>query len=232
MEAWDGGFGLVHVALAGAVLLALRDRRSRVLAVAALLAFLLPLALVPYARYAFAGLVLMLPVAVAGLCAAFAWRGALAVAALVALTGVVMRPNADWLQHTGAAKRALLALGRDAPLMARYAPERVIHRRLRVQRPDTRVLDLHGARHAELAGRGRTATWYAPALHAAAARAQADASGRAWARLLAREGIGDVVLHGPSLTRAEAAGLRLAGADRVLTVDDVEWWTIPSADAR
>lgn len=232
LEAWDGGFGFVLVALGGAAVAALLRPDIRLAAACAIIAIVLPLALIPYARYALPGVVLLLPVAVSAVCNAN--RAHIAGAALggLALLNIGFMPNAHWLLHTGGAKRALLAGGRDGPLLERYAPERLIHARIRARAGNAVVADLTGATHAELAGAGRTATWYAPALHAQAMEADSDPSGAAWARLLRAEGVTDVVVRPALVAPPRAAGLRRAGANRALTVDDVEWWTIPSRDAR
>jgi hypothetical protein len=231
-EAWDGGFGFVPIALGGAVLVALTQRRARVLAVCGLLAFAGMLALVPYARYAFPGLVLLLPPAVHALRTHLARPTATRVVALVAALNFAFMPNAHWLLHTGGPKRALLSGGLDAPLLTRFAAERVVNARIRGERRAARVLDFQGATHAELAGAGRTTTWYAPRLHAAARAADRDPTGGAWSRLLEDERITDVVVRRAGLPEARTAGLVRRGAYRVLTVDDVEWWRIPDPNSR
>lgn len=232
LEGWDGGFGFIVIALAGALLIALRPRQTRLLAACALIALIAPLAATPYARYAFVGLVLVLPVAVHAVHEAFDRRAAVCIVLGVAALNFLFMPNANWLLHTGGAKRALVAGGRDEPLLRRYAPERLVYARIRATRPDAVVLDLDGATHAELAGSGRTATWYAPRLHAATALADLDASGRAWSDLLAAEGITDIVIRRAGLAAPRAAGLAHSGAYRVLTLDDVEWWRLPPRVAR
>lgn len=232
LEAWDGGFGFVQVALGGAMLAALRERRTRLLAACGLVAFLLPLAAVPYARYAFAGIVLLLPVAAHAVFSNFGRTTATRVVLAVALLDFAFLPNSHWLLHAGGPKRVLLAGGRDEPVMERYAPERVVHARIRESARASRVLDMHGATHAELAGAGRTSSWYAPRLHAASTAADRDASGEAWARLLVSERVTDVVLRPSRLEAAQKAGLARRGAYRALTVGDVEWWRIPVQGAR
>lgn len=230
-EGWPGGFGFVLVGLAGAVALALSRRGTRAVAGIALAALVAPLLAVPVARYAFPAMALLLPAAVVALYDRLPSRRAAAVVALVCVCNVAFQANSHWILRTAGVKRALSSLGDDATVMARYAPARVLNARILATRPRARVLDLHGARHAELARAGRTATWYAPAVHAAAAAAEGDPSGRRWATLLAREGITDVLLQPAQLTPPQAAGLARVGADRVLTVDDVEWRAIPSPNA-
>lgn len=230
-EGWPGGFGFVLVGLAGAVVLALSRRGTRAVAGLALLALVAPLLAVPVARYAFPALVLLLPAVAVALHDRLPSRRAVAIVALVCLCNLAYQANSHWILRTAGVKRALSSLGDDATVMARYAPVRVLNARILATRPRARVLDLHGAHHAELAGAGRTTTWYAPGLQAAAATAEGDPSGRLWADLLRREGITDVLLQPAQLTPAQAAGLARVGADRALTVEDVEWRAIPSPNA-
>src|SRR5690606_7007791 len=63
LEGWDGGAGFVLIALAGAWLAALLDRRGRGLAICAGLAVVLPVLPLQYARYVHPGMVLLLPAA-------------------------------------------------------------------------------------------------------------------------------------------------------------------------
>lgn len=227
-EGWPGGFGFLLVGFAGAVGIALMQRSTRAIAAVALAAMVAPLLFVPYARYAFPALVLLLPAAVVALHARLVPRHAACVVALLCACNLAFQANSHWILRTAGVKRALSSLGDDAAVMSRYAPARVLNARILAKRPHARVLDLHGATHAELAGAGRTTTWYAPRLHAAGIAADRDSSGARWAALLVREGISDVLLHPAQLTPAQAAGLSRLGADRVLTVDDVEWRAIPS----
>src|SRR5690606_24516855 len=120
------------------------------------------------------------------------------------------------------------AAGADAPLLERYAPERLLVASIRERAPDSgAVLLLTHPFHAELAGRGRTVEWYAPRLHAAAAQADADASGEAWARLLRDEHIAEAILAPEALPPARRKGLERMGATREMTVGNAEWWRIP-----
>lgn len=232
LEGWDGGIGLLPVALAGAWLLALAGRDTRGLALCALLAFALPLLALHYARYTHPGLVLALPVLAH---AVQRWlparRGGALLAATCLAGGLAWQANANWVLHVGGPGRALLALGRDAPLFERYAPERTLAAAIRAQAPDGGpVLLLSQPWLAEFAGRGRTVAWYAPRLRAAAAAADQDTTGAAWAALLRREHIAEVILSPAALPAARAAGLARAGAQRKLATGDAEWWRIPSSE--
>lgn len=232
LEGWSGGAGFVLVALAGAFALAFTRPALRAPAACAAIAIAVPLLAMPYARYTFVGLVLLVPVALRAVESALPRRAAFALVVGLCLLDLAFAANSGWVLRTGGVRRAVLALGADAPLLARYGPERLVYARLRVSDPDGRVADLSGATHAELAGRGRSFSWYAPRLHADARAADADASGGAWAHLLCREGVRHAVLRPEGLPAARRAGLVRLGAYRVLTVGDVEWWAVPARKPR
>jgi len=232
LEGWNGALGFVLVALAGAWLLAFADRRARGLAICATLAIALPLLPLQYARYLHPGIALLLPALVLALQRALPrTRATWLVAGLCALN-LLFQANAYWLLHLGIHKRAFKAAGADAPLLERYAPERLLVAAIRERAPDSgAVLLLTHPFHAELAGRGRTVEWYAPRLHAAAAQADADPSGDAWARLLRDEHIAEVILAPEALPPARRKGLERMGATREMTVGNTEWWRIPPGGA-
>ncbi len=234
LEGWDGGFGFVLVVLAGAWLLALADRRTRAPALCASLALALPLCVVQYARYAMPGLVALLPVLVVALHARLPLLQASAIAGLLCAVNLAFQANANWLLHTGGIMRSVAAMGRDAPMFARYVPERALIAQLRrADGPQRAVLllDADTPAHAELAGRGRTTAWYSPRWHEDARQADAAASGAAWARLLRARGVGEVILRPAALSPAQRAGLQGAGARRRATVGAAEWWTLPEEGA-
>lgn len=232
LEGWDGALGFVLVALAGAWLLAFVDRRARGLAICATLAIALPLLPLQYARYLHPGIALLLPALALALQRTLPHaRATWLVAGLCALN-LLFQANAYWLLHLGIHKRAFKAAGADTPLFARYAPERVLIDAIRTRAPGSGpVLLLTHPFHAELAGRGRTVEWYSPRLHAAATRADADASGEAWARLLRDEHIAEAILAPETLPPARRKGLERMGATREMTVGNVEWWRLPRGGA-
>ena len=232
LEGWAGGFGFALVALGGAVFVALLQRRTRAMALCAVIAVLLPLVAMQYARYAFVGLVLALPAAAAVLDRRLRTRTAAALVAALCVANLAFQANSNWLLRTAAIKRAVAALGDDGRLFERYAPERVLAARIRAETPQVIVLDLHGAAHAEFAGAGRTRQWYAPVLERAARAADADSSGAAWAALLRRERISAVLVRPAKLTPAQHAGLTRLDAHPVLTVDEAQWWQVPGSTAR
>jgi hypothetical protein len=70
-------------------------------------------------------------------------------------------------------------------------------------------------------------------MQTAAAAADRDLAGAAWAQLLRREHIAEVILAPATLPAPRRAGLARAGAQRKLAAGDAEWWRIPPAkDAR
>ncbi len=230
-EGRDGALGMALVALAGPWLLALADRRTRGLAACATLAIALPLLPLQYARYVHPGMVLLLPALPAAMQRWTGRRAGVAMLVAVCIAGVALQANANWMLRAGAVKRSVAALGKDAPLFDRYAPERTLAAAIRTKAPGSGpVLLLSRPYQAEFAGRGRDIAWYAPRLEHAAALADRDPGGEAWAALLRRERIAEVVLAPAALPPARAAGLARVGAVRHLAAGDAEWWRIPSSE--
>ncbi len=225
-ESHDGGFGFVLVALAGSWLLALRDARTRGLAIAAGIGLLLALLPLQYARYLQPALVLAIPVLVVA-CPAIRGAG-IAFWALCALN-LAFASNANWILRTGGLKRAIGAAGADMPLLERYLPERALAARLRASGDRGLVLLMPGSNIAlaELGQRGRNLLWYSPRWQAEGLRADADASGHVWAGLLRDNRIGHVILRPATLTSAQRAGLQHSGAVLAATTGDAQWWRIP-----
>jgi hypothetical protein len=233
-EGWDGAAGFAYVALAGAWLLALVHARTRALAACASFAILLPLLPLQYARYLHPGLALLLPCLVVALHRALPPRAAIGAIVALCVAQLAFQANAQWFLHTGAIKRSLAALGRDAPLLERYTPERLLAQRIRGASPDAVVLllDAQAPYLAEFAGRGRTTDWYDPRLHARAAQASADPSGASWAALVRDAGASHVIVRPATLTSAQAAGLRQLAAQRVAEAGEAQWWRIPAEASR
>jgi hypothetical protein len=225
-ESFDGAFGFVLVALAGVWLLALRDARTRGLAIAAGVGLLVPLLPLQYARYLQPALVLMIPALVVAYPAV---RGAtVAFWALCALN-LAFATNANWMLRTGALKRAIGAADNDTASFERYLPERALAARLRDSGDKGTVLLLPGSSIAlaELGQRGRNMLWYSPRWQAQGLRADGDPSGEAWARLLRDNRIAHVILRPATLTPAQRAGLRRSGAVLESSAGDAQWWRIP-----
>jgi hypothetical protein len=234
LEAWDGAFGFVLVALAGAWLLALLRRDTRAPTLAASAVLLLPLLPMQYARYAFPGLVLLLvPLLLATAAALGARRCTLLVGALCVL-GLVYQPNANWLLRTATLRQLVRDGGATGTVLARYAPERALIAELRRRDPgDSLVLALDPASPtvAELAARGRSVAWYAPRLEAARVAADADASGARWQAVFDDLQVRWLLLRPQRLTEAQRAGLARCGAERVAAAGDAELWSHAAAHA-
>jgi hypothetical protein len=237
LEAYPGGGGFVLVALAGAWLLALWQRRTRAVAALALAMLVAPLLATQYLRYVYPALVLALP-ALVGAAFAAAPRSAHALLLATCVANLVFQANGHWMLRTGAVKDTVMASGRDAPLLVDYAPERLLAAALRgrwaedgARHGHVLTLGLDSPTLAELGAAARTVSWYDPSLQAEAGGADADASGAAWAALWRAHGIGDLVLHAQRLSPAQRAGLALSGATREQAIGDVEWWRLPSVDS-
>ena len=226
-ESFDGGFGFVLVALAGVWLLAVRNARTRGLAIAAAAGVLLPLLPLQYARYLQPALVLAIPALVV---AYPAMRGSTAAFWAPCVLNLAFSTNADWMLRTGALKRTIVAAGTDTPLLERYLPERALAARMRANERDSGLVLLMPGSNialAELGQRGRNMLWYSPRWQAEGVRADADASGQAWSRLLRDNRIAHVILRPATLTPAQRAGLQQAGAMPEASVGDAQWRRIP-----
>lgn len=226
-ESFDGGFGFVQIALAGAWLLALCDARTRGLAIVSGLGLLLPLLPLQYARYLQPALVLALPALVV---AVPRLRGATAAFWTLCVLNLAFAANAHWMLRTGALKRAIGAGGGDTLLLERYLPERVLAAQLRDAEDASGIVLVmpgSGVALAELGQRGRNMLWYSPRWEAEAARADADASGAAWVRVLRDNRIAHVVLKPARLSPAQRAGLQRSDAALAATAGDAQWWRLP-----
>lgn len=230
VEAYDGGGGFLLIALAGPWLLSLVHRNTRVAALAATAVLLLPLIPLQYLRYAYPGQVVLGAILVTTLFAVDVRRAGWLAIGLCVLH-LAFQANGHWMLRYGAIKQTVKAAGRDAPLFKRYAPERLLAAEIhRAGGPvgNVLVLDTSQAFFAEFGTRGRTVSWYSPPLSAAAATAGQDASGEAWAALLRREHISDVILRSETATPAQRKALQIVGATRKASVEATEWWMLPT----
>lgn len=228
-ESFDGGGGFLLVALAGAWLVSLVHRDLRALAVIAGVVLVIPLVPVQYLRYAYPGIVLLVPVAIVA--AGRSLPSSLtSLAVALCVLNLAFQVNSHWTLRTGILKQAVLSLGKVAPVFAQYAPERTLAALIRDRSPVARnvlFLSTEQPWFAELGQRGRSPTWYAPGLQAAAQAADRDASGRAWVRLIAQEHIGEIVLRRSQVGDAQLRALQeLKGRHRA-TIGDAEWWSLP-----
>ena len=232
-ETLAGSAGFALVALAGAWVLALLQRGLRGFAFAATAMFLMVLLPLQYLRYAFPAMALLVSIMAIATARNDPRRG-IWLLATVALLGFAFQANGNWMQRTGALKQAVLAGGSDAPLLAKYAPERLLAQQLRRSGgPSGKVLvmDAGSPAYAEFGLAGRTTAAYDAVTHPMASAADADLSGKLWLALLRREPVSEVILRPDAVTGAQAAGLRLAGARKQAGFAAAEWWRIPAGDA-
>ncbi|HEX7916122.1 hypothetical protein [Rudaea sp.] len=222
-----GGYGFVLVAYAGAWLWALYRRETRAYALTASAVMLLPLLPMQYARYAFPGLVLLLPVLTVAGSAAVGPSHFSILAYVLCVLNLAFQANGPWPLDTVARKRLLTNLGDTEVVLQRFAPERLLIAELRKRDPSDSIilsLDRQAPFVAELAGCGRTVSWYAPSLDAAASAADADPGGAAWRRLIDDSGARWLLLHANRLSPAQRAALAAPDAERVRAIDNAELW--------
>jgi len=235
LEAEPGGFGFVLVMFIGAWLVALWHSQTRGLAVAASAIMLLPLLPMQYARYAFPGMALLLPaLLIAGSSTIGAKRFAGIALALCALN-LAFQANAPWPLTTVARKRLLTNLGDADVVLRRFAPERVLIADLRKLDPTESIvlaMDGRAANIAELAGRGRTVSWYSPSFEGARIQADTDPSGERWLQLIDNSGAAWLLVRPDHLGDAQRAALMSGAAQRVAAVGEAELWSWKGPTAR
>jgi hypothetical protein len=234
LECWNGGFGFSAVMLSGAWLLALltRMRRAPVLAATAIL--LLPLLPMQYARYAFPGLVLLLPVLMVTLRDAVGPKPALAIASVLCVLNIAFQANASWSLHSSARKRLVISVADIEDVFRHFAPERALLADLRARDDGESIvfaIDPTAPVIAELAGRGRCVAWYDTALHKRWIAAEADVSGEEWSRLFNDTRARWLLLRPANASEALRNGLARAQAERIATQGEAELWLLPSASS-
>lgn len=226
-ENFAGAAGFSLVALAGAWLLALARRETRMIGLVATALFVLPLLPLQYLRYAFPALVLLLvPMALAAL-HADPRRGAWLLIA-VCVANFAFQANGNWMQRTGALKQTVIAAGKDHRLFERHAPERILIARIRESAIAGNVLLMSDIepRYAELGGHGLTVSRYAPGMRNAANRAEQDPSGTTWVALWRSWDVSDVILDASSMTPARETALSRAGAELKQQAGEAQWWRL------
>ena len=244
IEAWPGAAGFLLVGLAGALPLALcksllgpsvGPSASNViwpLALVGLAAFLLPLLFVQYLRYTQPGLVLLLPLLVAGLQEARPrrWVDRLLIALVVLNLG--FHGSAHWALYFGALSKQVLH-GRTA-VMERFAPEAQIaewlHRQP-LQQARILLVDRDRAYIAPFAGQAFARNWYDLEINTLAAAADDDPGGGSWRQTWFDLGITHVLTAEPVAAPVQA-GLAGAGAEVVYAFGDTRLWQLPVTGAR
>ncbi len=229
LETFAGGGGFVLVALGGAWIVALTQRRTALIAAVLALTIAIPLLPMQYLRYAFPACVALLPLLAATAFGADPRRAAWLLGG-VCLLNFAFQSNGHWMLRTGAIKETVLALGDDHASFRHYAPERILVAQLRASPGNTGnvlALDPDYPHSMELGRRARTLSSYDPSLASARALANGDPSGAAWQDLLGREDIGHVLSRKKTMTAAQRAGLVRAGATLRAEQGDAQWWSLP-----
>ncbi len=230
LEAFGGGGGFVLIALLGAWVLAVLQRRTALTAVMLAALILLPMIPMQYLRYAFPASVLLLPLLVMTAMRIDPRRAAWLLGG-VCLLNFAFQSNGHWMLRTGAIKETMLASGDDHVSFRHYTPERVLlakWRGLAGAEGNVLAMDPDVPSVAEMGTHARTVSAYDPSLASAARAAEGDASGAAWAALLHRERIAAVLVRKTSLTAAQRAGLVRVNATLADEVGEAQLWTLPA----
>lgn len=232
LEDGQAALGFVSTALLGGWLVAFIPCRLRAVVTVATLAFLLPLIALQYARYAFPGLMLLLPLIVLAMSTQMGQGSfALAVCVLCALNTCFL-PNGNWSLGVPAVKRYVTSGGNPSEVFRRFLPEREVL--LQLQRsplPEARqgnVLATDPSRPyvAELGRRGRSVSWYSPELQRAAARAEREADGSAWRTLFTQHDVDWVLVTREQASQALMLGIASAGGRLFAQSRSVQLWQL------
>jgi len=225
-EIYAGGIGFLQVVFAGAWLLALLHRNTRIVALLATAAFLLPLVPIQYVRYSYPGLMVLSAVLVTTVFRVDA-RRAVWMMLGVWLLHFAFQANSHWMLRTGAIKTKVMAM-RDEPVLKTYVPQRLIAAQIRQAGGSTGNVLLFPEPYAgEFGVRGRTINGNSPGLNHQRREADQDPSGQAWALFLQRENIHDVIFRGADIKPVRYKGLQASGAIRRAVIGESEWWVIP-----
>lgn len=235
VEGFDGAAGFVLVALSGAWLLCLLDRRLLAVGVLASALVWVPLSATHYLRYLHPALTVLLPLLVVSTFRADGKRAPALLAALCVLN-LAFQTSGHWMLRSGAVKETIVAFGEDAPLFGHYAPERLLAESIRAHGRSTDLvllIDVNEPFIAELGGRGRNIAWYSPSLESAASQAESVAGGTGWVELFRRERIRHVIISDDEMTPVREAALAQMGAVQRERIGDASWWELPMGpDAR
>jgi hypothetical protein len=222
-EILPGGAGFALVALFGALLLSLRDQKTRAIALVGLVVAVLPFLQLQYLRYAQPGLMLLLPAMVGAVVATIQRRAAIAFLVSLACLNLAFQTNAMWMLHDGALETRVMS-GATATI-AQFAPERRISAYLRAQPESGAVLFTGNPFAAESAGHGYFTIWHDQKLSAIARTADQDPSGDAWRAAFASIGLRWVVTTPSQVSPSLKAAL--VGAQRAMVVGDAALWRLP-----
>lgn len=220
------------IGLGGCFLVALARPRSRALALVAVVALLLPLAVIQYLRYATPGLALVIPTMLCGLPDAAAdgvdrsrVRRVL-VWLLVPLT-LVFVSGVCW-QFKSGVLQTFLTQG-DAGVFAKFAPTRSISAWIHSRGGPTArtvMLDPSQPFAAELAGRGFVTSWYDPALSRLAGAPGPAGDDAKWLQLFKRTGANFVVTPAGALNAGLSKAIDGSGGTLAYAVGSEVLWAL------
>lgn len=227
IKAEAGAAGLALVALGGGWLAALADPRLRAPLLATLAGALLLFSQMHFLRYVTPSLVVLVPLAVAGLFRAQAatdWRSA-ALGGLIALQACML-PLAYWPLIRGGFVE-FVAGGTDAYL-AKFAPVRLASRAFGALAAPTDTL-LHAesfaSLHAELPGRALGVSWHSPRTEAIVKHRTTDP--HAWQELVDYTGATHILVRTSTVMPGLTEFLQSVGASLSSRIVSTETYALP-----
>lgn len=215
-EVWDGAAGFSMLLMGGAWLLATARRETRAFALVAAATWMAPLLAIQYARYAYPGMLLLVPASVVGIAALERRVWIDLVMALVVAINVAFQSNAHWLLRDGYVMRSIMG-DRDRVAEA-VVPEVAMSRFVRETLPsDSRILFADAARPYTgiLPDKSFALSWYDPNLDSQDDAANTDPTGSGWLKLLEETGTTHVAIFEEKVSPGLSAALALRGYHEV-----------------
>ena len=231
LEIGRASIGVTLLAFAGVVAWATTQRRWWFALTLGAATWLIPLAVVPYARYLLPGLVCFTVIACVAASRLFDRTRTLAMAACIVALHLLVLPSGNYLLSTKAL-RMLVETGGDAhKVMRKFLPERSVLAAIPVGGGIV-LSTAASSPYTALFGRdGRTVSWYAPTLSDKARAADADATGAAWHALIEEVGPNWLLIDRRSASDGLKRALSDRGAERHASESHAEVWRLRAADA-
>lgn len=231
LEAGDGAGGFILLALLGSLLAAMADRRSRPLALAASLAFVLPLTQVQYLRYAHPAMVMLVPAMLCGVPRVHAqgWKraGAALLLLVLLLADLAFAAGNGWQLQQGEF-RLFLTRGSAATLDA-FVPIHRVNEFIEERYGDQAralLLDAQYPFVSGLAGNAFVTAWYDQQISSLALKAKATSDPSGWQALFHRTGVNLLVLQQVDHTATLDAAIAKNHGARVFESGDWELWAL------
>ncbi|WP_183036584.1 hypothetical protein [Cupriavidus sp. UME77] len=230
MEAYDGAAGFLFLGLIGGTVLAACSRKVWPALLVVLASLLATFASIQYLRYIFPALTLLLPLSLAGF---KRWglrdRELVAVVVAMVLLNISFMPSSSYHYRERIIWDKFWLKSGTRQLEQNFAPEKALADYLLEQGgADASVIltDRERPYIAPFAGRAFTTAWYDPSMLAASRKADEDATGALWQRLVRATGVSHVVT-GPGSSKAVLAAIESLHAVPVVTLREVTMWAIP-----